>query len=116
MNKPTKREMFEAIKAVPEVSENEVFVNFLNHEIELLDKKSANKKPNKNQEANEGIKAVILEVLTAEPVTVSDIIKADDRLAEYSLPKVTALLTLLRKEGRVVRTEDKKKAFYALAE
>lgn len=60
-NKITKKEMFTMIKA--QVKDNAEMVAFIDHEIELLDKKASNKKATKTQEANIGIKATILAVL-----------------------------------------------------
>ena len=44
--KPTKRMQFEALLNLADVQANSSLVDFINHEIELLDKKnSADKKP-----------------------------------------------------------------------
>lgn len=115
-NKVTKREMFEAIKAVEAVANDEAMVAFIDHEIELLDKKSANKKPSKVQEANEAIKAVVLDTLGTEPVTVSELLKANEAFADMSNQKMSALLRQLVEAGKVVKSTDKKKSLFALAE
>ena len=60
--KMTKVEMFSAIREV--VSENAEMVAFIDHEIELISKKAASKKPTKVQVENEGFKAEILAYLT----------------------------------------------------
>ena len=45
MNKKmTKREKFEMLKAIPEVSANEMLVEFIDHELDLLAKKNASEK------------------------------------------------------------------------
>ena len=120
-NKVTKREMFNAVKGFIQggdlkFSVDEV-VAFIDHEIDLLDKKSANKKPTKTQTENEGIKAVILEILASAetPKTVTELIKSDDRLSDFSTPKVTALLKQLVQSDKVVRTEEKKVARFSVA-
>ena len=41
--KPTKRDNFNALLAIPAVAENSTLVEFINHEIELLDKKNSAK-------------------------------------------------------------------------
>lgn len=74
------------------------------------------KKPTANQIANEGYKADIL--LALEPDTlysVADIMKAEILPADVSNQRVTALMRALVAEGKVVKTEDKKKTFYSLA-
>ena len=115
-NKVTKREMFEAIKAVEAVANDEAMVAFIDHEIELLDKKSANKKPSKTQEANEAIKAVVLDTLGTEPITVSELLKANEAFADMSNQKMSALLRQLVEAGKVVKSTDKKKSLFAIAE
>ena len=116
----TKREMYVAIMNVAEVAENAEMVEFLNHQIALLDsRKGSAKKPSKTQEANMGIKDTICEVLAeAEtPLRVKDLLE-DERLAEYSSSKITALLRQMLPEvgdGRVVRTIEKKVAYFTLA-
>lgn len=114
--KVTKRERFEQIKAL--VSDNEELVAFIDHEIELLTKKNSRSgKPTKTQVENESIKATIFETLLAsgKPMTVTQLL-ATDKLADLSNQKVSALLTQLRKENKVVRTVEKKVAFYSIAE
>jgi len=96
------------------VAGNEVYKTFLEHEIELLDKKAASKKPTKAQVANEGVKARILEVLTDEGQTVTDILTA---IGDSSLTnqKVSALLRQMVADGKVVKGTDKRKSVFSLA-
>ena len=114
----TKREMFQAILAVDAVAENIEMVEFLKHQIDLLDTRSTTKKPTKTQKENEGIKELILTVLAESetPMRVKDLI-ADERLAEYSSSKVTALLRQMLPEtgdGRVTKTIEKKISYFSL--
>ena len=116
-NKKTVVEMFEEIKALPGLTEEQV--EFLEKRIEITKKKNAsssgeNAKPTKTQIENEGIKNTIVSVLTTTPTTITDLIKSSADLAGYTNQKVSALLTQLLKERRVVRTEGKGKAHYAL--
>ena len=114
-NKVTKQAQFEAIKA--RVADNPEMVAFIDHEIELLVKKNSYKstKPTKTQVANEGLKVRIAEVMAdGKPYTASEVLKAlgDE---ELSGSKVTAMLTQMKNDGKVVRTEDKRKAYFTLA-
>lgn len=68
-------------------------------------------KPTKSQVANEAIKEQILAVLTTEPMSVADVMKA---IGIESNQKATALLTQLKNAEIVVRTEVKGKAHYSL--
>ena len=114
--KVTKRERFEQIKAL--VSDNAELVAFIDHEIELLNKKNSRSgKPTKTQVENESIKAQIISVLERinKPVTVTQLL-AESEFAGLSNQRVSALLTQLRKNGKVVRTVEKKVAFYSIAD
>lgn len=118
MNKKiTKRDRFNALLALSQVQEDAGLVEFINHELELLAKKnSAEKKPTAVQIANEGIKQSILDALTSEPVTITDLIKSTPALSELTNQRVSALVRQLVADGLVVRTEDKRKALFSIAE
>lgn len=90
---------------------------YLENELALLDKKaSAEKKPTAVQVANEGIKAAIVGAMEANTLyTVTDIQKSVAECGELSNQRVSALLRQLVESGAVVRTEDKRKAYFSLA-
>lgn len=115
----TKREMFVAIANVPAVAENAEMVDFLNHQIELLDnrKSSGSKGMTKTQKENEGIKATIYTVLSeiGHPATISEMLK-DDRLNDYSNQKMSALLHQMVDTGTVIKSKDKKTTLFEIAE
>ena len=114
-NKITKKEMFTMIKA--QVKDNAEMVAFIDHEIELLDKKASNKKATKTQEANVGIKSTILTVLEgAKPMTVTEMQGASAELGELSNQKVSALVRQLVEAGKVVKTIEKKVSRFSLAD
>ena len=80
--------------------------------------KSANRKPTSQQVANEGLKDIILGVMTDEGATVSDIQSRDSRLsvtAGVSNQRASALLGQLKIDGKVVKEYVGKKALYRLA-
>lgn len=111
--KMTKREVVNAMLAEEAIVANEVYVNFLNHELELLDKKSSNRKPTKNQEANASLKEGIVNVISEvnAPMSATDIAKALD----ITVQKVSALLKQMVDAKTVVKTVDKRKAFFSVA-
>ena len=114
-NKITKKEMFTMIKA--QVKDNAEMVAFIDHEIELLDKKASNKKATKTQEANIGIKSTILAVLEdGKSMTVTEMQGASAELGELSNQKVSALVRQLVDAGDVVRIIDKKVSRFSLAD
>ena len=115
--KITKRDRFNALLSLSEVQANADLVAFIEHEIELLDKKnSSEKKPTAQQTANESIKAAIVAGMTPNRLyTVSEIQKEIPECAELSNQRISALLRqMIGKE--IVRTEDKRKAYFSLAE
>ena len=114
-NKITKKEMFTMIKA--QVKDNAEMVAFIDHEIEILDKRASNKKATKTQEANIGIKSTILAVLEGgKPMTVTEMQGASAELGELSNQKVSALVRQLVDSKEVVKTIDKKVSRFSLAD
>ena len=114
--KITKKERFMELKEL--VSDRTDLVDFINHEIELLNKKASIKTPSKTQIENENIKNVIINVLANgnKPMTITEIQENDNTLATLSNQKVSALLTQLVKDNKVVRTVDKKRAYFTISE
>lgn len=114
-NKMTQKDFYNEMVAIFKGMDRNDLVEFCEGRIAVLDKKSANKKATATQEANVGIKAEILEVLTNEGATVTDIQAKSETLSALSNQKVSALLRQLVESGQVVKTIDKKKAFFSLA-
>lgn len=114
--KMTRVEMFNAIKAVPQVAENQEMVDFIDKQIaQLAKRKSAE---SKTQKENKALMEVVVDAMTVldKPATATQIMKSDAYLSELSLPKVSALLKKLIEEGRVERTIEKKIALFSLVE
>lgn len=128
--KMTKRDYFALISAIVENSDtaNKADIKaFIDHEVELLNKKNSSKsgKPTKTQEENEVIKTIILEVMAeiGRPATLTEIQQFDSRLQTkadggvLTPQKLSAIVKLMiDKDNTVVRTVEKKKAFFSLAE
>lgn len=109
--KLTKKELY--AKAIAE-TKDETLKAFFKHEIELLDKRTANKKENFE---NVEIKELILDTLeiAGKPMTITEIMKADSNLPQ-SNQKISALVRQLKEDNIVARTKDKKgRALFALA-
>ena len=89
----------------------------IDNEIALLAKKnSAEKKPTIQQVANEGIKTAIVDGMeSGTAYTITDIIKSVPACAELTNQRVSALMRQLVESGAVVRTEDKRKAYFSKA-
>ena len=116
--KITKRERFNSLLSLSEVQANADLVAFIEHEIELLAKKnSGEKKLTIQQVANEGIKDAIVEGMEENRLyTVTELIKEITECNELTNQRVSALLRQLISEGKVVKTIDKRKSYFQLAE
>ena len=116
--KLTKKEKFNMVLEM--VKDNEMLKEFIEHELELLDRKASgsDKAKAKSNAENEKLKADLLVALReyGKPVTVSDFHdNSPSAVAMLSTSKLTHLLTKLKEEGKVVRTEVKKRPYYSVA-
>ena len=117
--KITKRDNFNKLLTIREVAEDTQLVEFINHELELLDRKSASHSTAKtaNQKANEEIKTKIVDALVQlGKSTISELQAGSEEMAEYSNQKLSALLKQLVDSKQIVRTMEKKKAYFEVAE
>lgn len=117
-NKMTKKDYFNQLLAIKEVSANENLVGFINHEIELLAKKSGKSGQTKTQKENEVILKTIVECLATDrtPMTITELQGAYTELADFSNQKLSALMKKLVDNGTVTKTIDKKKSYFVLAD
>ncbi len=118
--KMTKATAWAIVKEIVENSnhpKSAELVDKIDNELNLLAKKnSAEKKPTAQQVANDGIKTAIVEGMEPNRLyTVTEIIKSIPACAELTNQRVSALLRGLVETGAVVRTEDKRKAYFSLA-
>lgn len=119
--KMTKKEtinlLIDVLMGTKEVEDMQIFVDFLVHERELLEKKSSNSGQTKTQKENEVIKDKIVETLKelAKYATITEIQNANVELSELSNQKISALLKQLVDTGVVEKMVDKKKAYFKVA-
>lgn len=106
----TKRETITAMLNDSYITSNADFKAYLENELALVIKKNTYKssKPTKTQVENENLKDKILEVLT-EPMTATQI----GEKVGISVNKASALLTQLREDNSVLRTVDRRKAYFS---
>lgn len=108
--KLTKKEKFEMLLAIEEVQKSEVLVEFINHEMTLLAKKSASGKKSKTQVENEGLQEIVYNYIVGaegQLVVIKDMIKNIEELADFSNQKVSALLKKLVDNGRLEKEKTK---------
>ena len=119
VKKVTKRDNFNALLEIKEVKANQGLVDFINHELELLDKKSAGRATatTANQKANEEIKKVIIsELIRLGKHTISELQKESKELAQYSNQKLSALIKQLVDSNQITKTVDKKKSYFEVVD
>jgi D-arabinose 5-phosphate isomerase GutQ len=100
-----------------ETEADSALVDFVDHEVELLEKKnSTEKKPTATQVANAALKDAILRELveSGKAETVTDLMKSVPELveADCSNQRVSALLSQLVKSEQVERITEKRKSYF----
>lgn len=122
-SKKTRKEIFGEMKKIFEEMGKTEYVEFLTHQIELLDNKSSSQKGmSKTQKENETIMEIIVNELKAigRSVTITELLKESETLANYvtiegkniTNQKASALMKKLKDAGRVQNMIDKKKSFF----
>ena len=114
VRKPTKKQMFEGLLAMPNLSAEQK--EFINHELELLSKKnSGEKKPTATQIANEALKVAMVEGMEANRLyTITELIKEIPALAGLTNQKVSPLANQLVEEGKLTKTTEKRRSYFSL--
>jgi hypothetical protein len=120
--KMTKKERFMQILNNYDLKADDI--DFINHEIELLEKRNSNggdKKPTAKQLENADLKTVILDFLADNPdtkFTITDMWKDIPVLAnnpEMSNQRISAIVRQLVMDKLVIRDEIKRKAYFSIA-
>ena len=119
--KMTKATAWGIVKTIVEQSghpKTDELVEKIQNELNLLAKKnSAEKKPTAQQTANEGIKSAIVDGMeSGKAYTITDIIKSVPACADLTNQRVSALMRQMVESGAVIRTEDKRKAYFTKVE
>lgn len=114
-NKKTKREFFGEIREI--VKGNAELVAFIDHELELLDKKTSAKSTKVNTEQVELMEKIVNALNEiGRSVTISELQKENAEMAEYSNQKLSAMLKKLVDNKQVTKMIDKKKSYFMVAE
>ena len=112
--KPTKRDNFTALLKLSEVKADPKLVEFITHEIDLLDRKNTvDKKPTKTQQENEVIKTTVLSAMERDRLySISEMLKEFPVCKDMSNQKRSSLVRQMVLDKQVERVEDKRKAFF----
>ena len=113
--KVTKKDAWNTILGFSEIQARPDLVKFIEHEIELLERKNkGGRKATPQQEKNEEIKEKIFEILD-KPMTATEIQKIIEPLfpdITFSNQRMTQLLYQMKKDNIVERTEIKRRAYF----
>lgn len=122
---PTRKEMFTTISDfLAEHDADVALIDFVNHQIELLDSKKENKKQAKEQEENAAYSDAIYEQMAFErKYSVAELMKElpavndwnANHETELSVQKLASLLKPLVDSGKVIKTTEKRRVFYTKA-
>ena len=116
-NKTTKKEFFGMLLEMESVKANAELVGFINHEIELLNKK-ASKSASKRENANSELASKLVEELReiGKAVTISEFMKFSEtvKAEELSNQKISAIFSKLKDTEEVTRTVVKGKAYFSV--
>ena len=112
--KMTKKEMFTMI--MEEVKGNAEMVAFLEHEIELLNKKKGSANSKKEEEIRPEFDAILSALAQCDrPMRADDLRENFAEVGVMSNQKVSARLRVLIEQGKVVKTIEKKVSYFSLA-
>ena len=109
-----KKDYFYMLREIAVSMERQDLVDFIDREVELLNKKSSRTTLTKNQVENEKLKEIILETLKDlnKYATISEIQENNTELADLSNQKISALLKQLVDSQVVDKMIEKKKAYF----
>ena len=122
--KVTKREYFAQLREV--VADNPELVAFIDHEVELLNKKNSGNSQTKTQKENAVIAEMLVEELAkaGKPITITDLMNESEAIQNYVLEngnrltnqKISAIFKQLGEANRIVKVKKKKKSYFSVAD
>lgn len=116
VKKLTKKEMFGEARELAIANGREDLVAFIDHEIELLNKKASASGESKTQKEN----LVIMDKLYNElanigrAVTISEFQANSEYASTLSNQKISALFKKMKDAGKIVKTIEKKKSYFSI--
>lgn len=122
---PTRKEMFTRVSDfLAEHDADTALIDFVNHQIEMLDNKKESKKQSKEQEENATYSNAIYEQMAFErKYSAAELMKElpavgdwnANHETELSVQKLASLLKPLVDGGKVIKTTEKRRVFYTKA-
>lgn len=129
--KITKREVINELLKEDLIQSTPMYKNYLEHELELLDRKNASSRGSKSSEENKTIGKMLLEEMAKfentgkTQYTITELMKSSDIIQNYvcengkvlSNSKITAIFkSMLESDNSpIINVKNKKNSFYSLA-
>ena len=116
VKKLTKKDLFGQARELAVANGREDLVAFIDHEIELLNKKASASGESKTQKEN----LVIMDKLYNElanmdrAVTISEFQANSEYASTLSNQKISALFKKMKEAGKIVKTTEKKKSYFSI--
>ena len=122
--KITKREAINELLKEDLIQDTPMYKEYLEHELELLDRKNASAKGNSSNEENEKIKEILIEELAkvGKPITITDLMSQSEVIKTMTFgkenkplsnQKISSILNRTTDE-RIVKVPDKKKTYFTV--
>lgn len=128
--KITKREVINELLKEDLIQSTPMYKNYLEHELELLDRKNASSRGSKSSEENKTIASMLLEEMAKleatgkAQYTITELMKSSQAIQDYvcengkvlSNSKITAIFKAMLESANspIVNVKDKKNSFYSL--
>lgn len=116
MNKMRKEDYFKVLRDLAEKAGDDMSVEFCDKELKMIENRKGKK--SKAQKENAELVEVVYDALARveRAVTVSELQKADEDMAVYSNQKLSALLKMLKEDGRIIKTMKGKTSYFSVAD
>ena len=109
--KLTQKELYTEI--LEKVSDDELHAEFINYQIEMLNRKTANRSAKADSEENIALMQNILDIMGNDSMMIKDIVKAfAENGTIYSPQKITAMMSKLKNNDKVIETVEKNVRYF----
>ena len=109
--KLTQKELYTEI--LEKVSDDELHAEFINYQIEMLNRKTANRSAKADSEENIALMQNILDIMGNDSMMIKDIVKAfAENGTIYTPQKITAMMSKLKNNDKVIETVEKNVRYF----
>ena len=109
--KLTQKELYTEI--LEKVADDELHTEFIKYQIEMLNRKTANRSAKVDSEENIALMQNILDIMGNDSMMIKDIVKVfAERGTIYSPQKITAMMSKLKNNDKVIETVEKNVRYF----